>query len=456
MLPRFSPVKLTLVFVCLIIRAESSPDKSIILDAADITTDYDIDSQSSVHLEAFKSSTNDAIIQSKDQALYGQLIWFSIGHPQIVPVLKNTTNNKQSEYFNFNTEGFYFHVELLNKDYRNALVEVIKEKYNVVVQPKQIVHFVPSNFNCALEFYSNEEKILINGKVNEFFKFPLRIDFKAPAQTKERNLLEKRIEKDGNKLDLNFKCQLNSQSKIIQKGAFKITLSQLTQYGLVEDIFGSSNIYTYITRDQLKRLSSQIYFLFDIMRDYQMSDTEFRESFLDDFLKQTSVNIDKYVDFDDTLLRSLSPYSAKKELTLGEFNIFTVKFNGTKKQQIFLTNDANNKYASVISSDAVNFVVQNNQRWSNVSLDEQLNELNNLEKSDIKWQIVAGVAIMPKSIRVTRLSRSLFARDLTFNKVKKDHTESLFKREFILETLSPKEQANIETGNQSKLQLLGL
>ena len=62
---------------------QQSNINNIVFDLADLTVDHTTD-YGVVHLEAFKSSLNDVIIEQKAVEKYGQLNWLSIGYPNVV------------------------------------------------------------------------------------------------------------------------------------------------------------------------------------------------------------------------------------------------------------------------------------------------------------------------------------------------------------------------------------
>lgn len=74
-------------------------------DVFDLSIEKDTISGKVVSIDVFKSTKNDAIIETNDQAKYNRLEWFSIGDPQL------TQNNNQP--FKFTASGFYMKIEML-------------------------------------------------------------------------------------------------------------------------------------------------------------------------------------------------------------------------------------------------------------------------------------------------------------------------------------------------------
>jgi hypothetical protein len=173
----------------------------------DLTVDYTKES-GCVLLEAFKLAQNDEIINETDtktrvSTKHGKLMWSSIGNPKLIQPTESA-----SSIFNFNSEGFYIKVEMLTEAHRNLFVDLIKDKYNITVKPRQIVNLVPSEFRCSVTFTIDGEQITIYGQANNLKNYPMRVDFPAALGLIERAALEKKIKNDGKKLDLEFKCEL--------------------------------------------------------------------------------------------------------------------------------------------------------------------------------------------------------------------------------------------------------
>ncbi|RNA09012.1 hypothetical protein BpHYR1_021618, partial [Brachionus plicatilis] len=105
---------------CMTVTHSISKNENIVFDLADLTIDFETDDQI-VQIEAFKTSSNDAIIQSGDSDKYGRLTWVSVGYPKIVDFTRN------SSIFNWN--GFFIKVELLNGELRDKFCQMILQKY---------------------------------------------------------------------------------------------------------------------------------------------------------------------------------------------------------------------------------------------------------------------------------------------------------------------------------------
>jgi hypothetical protein len=78
---------------------------------------------------------------------------------------------------------------------------------------------------------------------------------------------------------------------------------------------------------------------------------------------------------------------------------------------------------------------QKENERSKKTLDEQLKEINNAETSHVVFER-KGKKIVPKSLRVSKVSRAKFAKSFSFKKEVKVLDEAKFNEKFTLHTLS--------------------
>jgi hypothetical protein len=96
-----------------------------------------------------------------------------------------------------------------------------------------------------------------------------------------------RIEKDGDRLDLALECVIASQGRMARVNTLTMTANQIAQMDLTDRVFGDADS-CYVSREQFFSISSNVYNSLNIVEDYEMSEYEFSEMFIDDFIKQTS------------------------------------------------------------------------------------------------------------------------------------------------------------------------
>jgi hypothetical protein len=198
--------------------------------------------------------------------------------------------------------------------------------------------------------------VLINGKVNQFYTFPLKIEFAAPLTTPERVALEKRIRDDGANLDLNIDCEINSKGRSYRQNTLIITGDQLYRIGMIDDLFGPATD-RYVTRRQMTDLTSELYLKLNIIEDYQMPESQFRESFINDFIAQAANQTFQSIRIEDAVAL-LSQYDFKYDLrpdviTQDLGKIFSIKKTGSKEQIVAnRTNFENLKTNTRIDTDA--------------------------------------------------------------------------------------------------------
>lgn len=88
--------------------------------------------------------------------------------------------------------------------------------------------------------------------------------------------------------------------------------SQLSNLGIVDDIFGPAT-ERYVSRTQMSALSSEIFSKLNIIEDYQISNSEFSQAFVQDFIAQTASQAFAKVNVNDSL-SILSTYDLKGDL----------------------------------------------------------------------------------------------------------------------------------------------
>lgn len=340
---------------------------------------------------------------------------------------------------------------------RNLFKDVVYRKYNINITKEQIVSLVPSRFECLIDFYFDDKRLLITGRVKQFNTFPLKIEFTAPLNTKERTSLEKRIKEDGNNLDLNIDCEINSKGKAYRQNTLIITGDQLYNIGLIDDLFGP-HTERYVTRRQMVDLTTEIYLKLNIIEDYHIPESQFKENFINDFITQAADKTFQSVPIDD-VLNSLSQYNFKNDLKpdvilqdLGK--IFSIKKTGNKEQIIadrenfenFKKNSQRNTAGSVNgslffdifdASASFHYANEKSSDWtkSSSSFDSQLKDLNDYNENNFEWTRI-GELIKPKKIKVVKLVKSFMSRNLVFSRVKRDYYDAPFKRVISLNTFN--------------------
>lgn len=105
-----------------------------------------------------------------------------------------------------------------------------------------------------------------------------------------------RIDKEGDKLDLALSCVVASRGKVARTNTLTITANQMTQMDLIDKVFGDADS-NYVSREQFYALSGYVYSSLNIVEEYEMSEYEFSEAFIDDFIKQTASTTLAHVNF---------------------------------------------------------------------------------------------------------------------------------------------------------------
>jgi len=205
----------------------------------------------------------------------------------------------------------------------------------------------------------------------------------------------------------------------------------------------------FVTRDQLTKLSQEIHSNIKAVEDYQISSNQFSQIFVDDLIKSVSNDGFKSVLFEDALniiskysiefSNDLKPNVIKEEIQ----NNFKIEKIGDKKH-IKLDYDkltdtlkekenSNSKSMEVGGSyglfsanlkSSSTYSENNKDRWINSekSLDDQLKELNTYNEGKIEFAF-KGEKIYPKSLQVAKIQKSMFKKDIVFERIRNEYNE---------------------------------
>ena len=128
---------------------------------------------------------------------------------------------------------------MLTKEQKILLSKTASEKYNLDISPSQIAHLILDNFEC--KFCYEQNKYCINGKVKNFRKFPLRMDFKEHEPNQGREVLKSYLQRN---INLEFTCKLSSVSHIVKVNTLTISSSEFQQMGIKEKLLGpATSVY---------------------------------------------------------------------------------------------------------------------------------------------------------------------------------------------------------------------
>ena len=277
--------------VCAYIAAASNDQRTpanIAFDLPDLIVIGDAVGRT-VQLEAFRSTANDGILNEHNSAEYGRLFWVSIGSPKFIRSGVPGTN--QSAIFHKSRDGFYAQIQMLTEDQRQLFASAVRQKYNITVSINQVVNLILSTFECSLtEHDRNRNKYLLKGAVKNFHEFPLAMTFPAREDNEDYTLFSRLLhEADRNGSNLDFHCYLATVGKEVRSNRLSINLKSQQRIGLEEKLFGNADSSSaYVTRKQMTELSNEMYSSLDIVEEYEMSEFQFNEAFIGDFIKQVT------------------------------------------------------------------------------------------------------------------------------------------------------------------------
>ena len=294
----------------------TSISQDYVFSLPDITVEYfSSNDKSKKKLKAFKTRSNNEIINGNQTERYGQLEWVSMGVPILIC-------EKGENLFNWygDEDSFYVEIGLLNFEEKTRLKERISKKYGINVSEEQIVNLPLSEFKCLLRLRCNmtensRKRVKIYGIVKDFNINPARVYFEITEDLEKylycikKNLFHKEIVI---KNDYIIECDASQKSLSGPKGFISISASHLNKLDLEKKIFGDAES-KYVTRYQLDSLSSFIFSELKVFEEYEINQDELRTDFINAILKQTSLVAFEFVPFNEAL-NLLSTYSFEGDL----------------------------------------------------------------------------------------------------------------------------------------------
>ena len=440
---------LYVIFLFYVAQVGTSNPENPEFETPDLTVEY-IREGKIIHLEAFKTTENDKIIQNQSAHDYGKLKWKSIGDPSLLQISRARKKNSSSfNWYRTKITGFFIEVSMLNQYHRELFKKEIISKYKIILDEKQIEHLVASSIKCSIDLicpYKNTTRITrLIGKVENYRVFPLRIEFDA-----DRNQLSclESVDKEGHEIDI--KCTVTKLGKQSKKNTLTIEYNQLADNNIIDKLFGDAES-TYVLRNQISDLSQEVFSTLRIREEYEIGEKAFKENFVDDLIKKASESMYKPVDFNKAL-QSLSKYNMediKPDVIKSEFEkLFEVKKNGDKKHIVLNKEHYDKKF----NKDSLNYeesasgsgwgvdvslsakvATDREQLWENSgkSLDDQLEELNRESTNEIEWKR-EGERIIPKSIKLSKLVKAKLKNGFSLERVRIEKKEVSFERSFTL------------------------
>ena len=412
----------------------------------DVAIEVEDDDGTIHYMEVFKSNLNDKIIQEKNnnQQELSKLKWYSLGIPTLV---ENKLYNKS--LINFHSNGFYISIQMLTDSYRAKIIEAIRNKYNIDVKNYQIDNIIANEYKCHIEITCADlNRVKFFGSVNDFLKFPLRVDFKIdPTANKHRSCLNEKLKSRDENDEIIFHCTLTTLSKNEKINFLKVDASIYDKMNIEDDLFGNSD-WVYLSRHQLGNLASTLYFSLNVYEEYQIEKHEFGQEFIENFISQITKKSFDRIQIDDALsylskysTRDFEPDTLSSELK----KVLIVKNNSYISVREDLADENKALFQPLDINSTINIVNKKENAWktdSSKSLNDQLIELNKESQNEIEWKLDEN-RIIPKSLKVSKLIRNQFKKSISFNRIFKKEYEKTFVRSFDLYSSKKKIEMNL-------------
>ena len=389
-------------------------------DQVDISIEYKTNGKSRL-IEVYKSTNNALILTNNQTTDYNKLEWYSYGFPILTKIPQRKSNLSFRNAFEMTPTGFNIFVDFLTDWQKDLIKERIKFKYGLDINTNQIVKLKPSQFKCSVKFICDSDKIkVIEGYANSFSDFPLKIKFYV--HKKSRNCIENHLTEYQN---IEIDCSI---SKELNLEYFSINSEELNLEG---KLFGAEN-ETYVTRERISDLASEIYNSFAAKDRYDISERDFNSSFFDalsdlDFIPVSFNTVLEFFVNDSNDLQAIkyAYENAIKVNSTGEYIRFVVDNSAVNNiSQLSNNGSFGLNYIRDDIEKSFRFVLEN--EMSGKSLQNQLKELN--ERSNIEWEIDGG-KVIPKSLRASKLLKNA----IKFDRIKKKSPKSVLDKHYSFE-----------------------
>ena len=258
-----------------VLATEDLVANDVVFSSPDLSLDYATD-EGTIHLDAFKSPSNDQIIADKSPSQYGALRWSAIGQPRIV---QKNYGKKYPAMFHFTNESATFYFEMLSLKDKEMLKREVKRTKGINVGVESFTNLKANSIECNVTIYDTvaTQNVVLHGKVTDFATSPYRISLNYVVDSRERIILEANVL---NNETLDFTCTLTSGKEINNVETFTIPLDEVQALKLEEKLFtNATRDYIYVTRGQLMRLASEVNMYYDAVHDYVIGARDFGVAF---------------------------------------------------------------------------------------------------------------------------------------------------------------------------------
>ena len=387
-------------------------------DQVDISIEYKTNGKSRL-IEVYKSTNNALILTNNQTTDYNKLEWYSYGLPFLTKIPQRKSLLPFRNVFEMTPTGFNIFVDFLTDWQKDLIKERIKFKYGLDVNTNQIVKLKPSQFKCSVKVICDSDKVkVIEGYAHSFSDFPLKINFYM--HKKSRNCFENHLAEYQN---VEIDCSISKELKLEY---FSINTEELNK------LFGSEN-ETYVTRERISDLASEIYNSFAAKDRYDISERDFNSSFFDalpdlDFIPVAFNTVLKFFVKDSNNFQAIK-YAYENTIKVNSSGDY-IRFVIDKSAVNNISRLSNNRSFGLnyIRNDiekSFRFVVENEN--SGKSLQIQLKELN--ERSNIEWKI-DGKKVIPKSLIASKLLKNAIKFDRIKKKTPKSDLDKHYSFEF--------------------------
>lgn len=186
-----------------------------------------------------------------------------------------------------------------------------------------------------------------------------------------------------------------------------------------------------------------------ILDEYQIPESQFKETFISDFVKLAADESFKSVKFEDAV-DSLSKFNVDQDLKAAEIKedlgkLLAISINNSKetlqvnREHLALLRNRSeaSDFVLEIAEIAASLISEKASEWQEKgkTLQQQIDELNSLSENFVEWAR-KGNCVVPKSMKVAKITRAALAKKIVFQRIKKVVENAAFKKQISFNTLT--------------------
>ena len=208
-----------------------------------------------------------------------------------------------------------------------------------------------------------------------------------------------------------------------------ITPNQFKSMDVIKKVLGTSPSVL-MTRQQLLNLADLAYRSLKVMEFFRAAEYEFAEEFIKLLTKNESFSLVPF----DKAVKSMSRFSIDPKFNIETLNkqlSDTFKIEKVGEMSVIKVNGKVSKpLATIVGLKSARSIRDYQQDWIEAKrqLDAQVYDVNYWASSEVEWKIEGENKIVPKSIALAKINKSVFQNAFKFSTINKTITKAEFSK----------------------------